>query len=382
MVRVMDAQHAPITVRSASEVDPVTSDDIKALAGDGPADALRLSILMPTHRMGAEVRQDPVQFRKLVDRAADRLMHDGHADKIETLLGPARALLADADYWQHQSEGLAIYSSAGVHREIRVPLPLQPMSLVGDTFHIAPLAPLLAGENFLVLAVSKNDVRLFAGDRWSITQLETGPMPTSMAEALAHEDPERQLQSRSSGTGDAMFHGHGSGSEDDKAEVERFLRAVDHGMHDLLGADRRPLVLACVGYYAPIFRSVSKHADIVESAIEGSPERHKPAELHQAAWERLQPRFVAALDAEWARYNAAISTDHATTKLSETGIRAAEGRVETLFVSDHVDLNDDRYDAGEVDRAMLATINASGRIVTVPADRLPEGNPAVALLRY
>jgi hypothetical protein len=46
-----------------------------------------------------------------------------------------------------------------------------------------------------------------------------------MAEALAHEDPEKQLQVRSSGpTSTGQYHGHGGGDEDHKAALERYFR--------------------------------------------------------------------------------------------------------------------------------------------------------------
>ncbi len=361
------------------DVDPVTRDDIRALAV-GPH-APKVSIHLPTHRMGAEVRQDPVQLRKLLDRATERLVEDGYRDDVDLLLGPARALLDDAAFWQHQSDGLAVFASPELHRQLRVPIQLSPAVHVGDTFRVAPLAPLLSGDGeFLLLALSQNDVRLFAGTRSTMRQLDTGPMPTSMAVALEHEDPERQLQARSVGGGEAMYHGHGVG-EHDKADVERYLRAVEHGLHDLLGADRRPLVLACVGYYVPIFRSVSRQVDVVELAIEGNPDHAKPLELHAAAWERVRDRFDTGRRA-WARYREALGTPNVSRTLTDAAARAAEGRVDTLFVSDHVDPDDDRYDAVEVDRAILATLAASGDVVAVPAGQLPGGEAAAAILRY
>ncbi|MEX2627938.1 MAG: hypothetical protein WD225_13710 [Ilumatobacteraceae bacterium] len=379
----MDERADVATDRSTvGDVDPVTRDDIRALA-DGPG-APKISIHLPTHRKGAEVRQDPVQLRKLLDRAAEQLTDAGHREHVGPLLDPARALLDDTSFWQHQSDGLAVFASADLHRHLRVPIPLTPTVQVGDTFHVAPLAPLLSGDGeFLLLALSQNDVRLFAGTRWTIRRIDTGPMPTSMAEALQHEDPERQLQARSIGGGEAVFHGHGA-SEHDKATVERYLRAVEHGLHELLGADRRPLVLACVGYYVPIFRAVSRHADLVEPAIDGNPDHAKPVELHSAAWERVRARFDTAGRA-WERYRDSLGTGNVSRTLNDAAARAAEGRVDTLFVRDHEpngDADDDTNTTVQIDRAILATLAASGDVVSVPAEQLPGGEAAAALLRY
>jgi hypothetical protein len=374
----MEELRAPAADRLVvGDSDPVTAADLRALAESptGP----KVSIMLPTHRKGADVRQDPVQLRNLLDDAAHRLIDQG-VDPA-TVLTPARALLDDHRFWQHQCDGLAVFASPDVSRWFRVPFELPASLTVGDTFHVAPLAPMLSGDGeFLVLAVSQNSVRLFVATRSTIGELDPGPIPTSMAEALAHEDPERQLQARSVGAGDTRFHGHGVG-EHDKAAVERFLRAVDHGLHDLVGADPRPLVLACVGYYVPIFRSVTRHADVVEPAVEGNPEHLKPAELHAAAWERISDRLAAELEKSWARYDDGLGNGHATETLGASCARAEEGRVDTLFVGDGP--VDDTDDAQRVlDRAVLATLASSGNVVSVNASRLPAGEAAVALLRY
>lgn len=378
MVARMEELRAPAADRLVvGDSDPVTATDLRSLgeASSGP----KVSILLPTHRRGAEVRQDPVQLRNLLDEAAHRLIDQG-VDPA-TVLTPARALLDDQQFWQHQSDGLVVFASPEVSRWFRVPFELPTSLTVGDTFHVAPLAPMLSSDGeFLVLAVSQNSVRLFAATRTTIGELDPGPIPTSMAEALAHEDPERQLQARSVGSGDTRFHGHGVG-EHDKATVERFLRAVDHGLHDLLGADPRPLVLACVGYYVPIFRSITRHADVVEPAVEGNPERLKPVELHDAAWQRISERLAADLEKSWSRYEEGLGNRHATETLEASCARAEEGRVDMLFVSDApTDGTDEAHRV--LDRAVLATLASSGSVVSVSAHRLPDGQAAVALLRY
>lgn len=59
-----------------------------------------------------------------------------------------------------------------------------------------------------------------------------------MAEALPTRTPRsscKQLQVRSTGpTSTAQFHGHGGGDEDDKAALERYFRAGDRELNDIL----------------------------------------------------------------------------------------------------------------------------------------------------
>lgn len=384
MVEAMDERAVPGAGHVAiGETDAVTSDDIRVLAAASREP--KVSIHLPTHRKGADVRQDPVRFRNLLDDAAHRLIEMGHGAQVDSILAPSRARLDDHDVWQHQAEGLAVFASPDIQCNFRVPVELAESVVVGSTFHVAPLVPLLSGDGaFLILALSQNSVDLFEATRSTIRRIDTGSMPTSIAEALAHEDVERQIQARSVGGGDAMFHGHGGG-EHDKAEIERFLRAVDHGLHDVIGADPRPLVLACVAYYVPIFRAVTQHADVVEPAVEGNPEHTRAAELHGAAWPLVAPRFREDGHKAWERYQAARGTGAGTEMLHEIAVRAIEGRIDTLFVADGrtgTDIGSGSEPDELLDRAVLATLDTSGRVVAMPAGELPAGRSAVALLRY
>lgn len=359
---------------SLGEIDLVPPDAVAALgAAQGPC----VSVLMPTHRRGPETRQDPVRLRNLLDHAARDLTEAGTpADDAAGLLAPARALLDDAAFWQHQADGLALFVAPGSMSTFRLPLTLVEEVTVGPSFRVTPLIPLLSGDGFFfVLALSQNSVRLFNASRHRIGELDRGPIPASMDEALAHEDPERQLQVRSGGGGTAQFHGHGAGDEVDKAAVERYLRAVDRGLRARIGPSRQPLVLASVGYYLPILQSVSSYPSIVDAVVEGNPEHRPPEELHAAAWPLVEGHFTGQAADDLDRYRAAAGTGTAVTATDEVADAARNGRVDTLFVVDGAPPDQ------RVDRAVLDTLAHGGRIVAV-AEPLDADAPTAALLRY
>ncbi|HUU61410.1 MAG TPA: hypothetical protein VMX37_03395, partial [Acidimicrobiia bacterium] len=213
------------------EIDRLSVADITDLgATDGPC----VSIFMPTHRHGPETLQAPIRLRNLIGTAA-RDLHSNDVPKaiVEDLLAPPRRLADDASFWQHQADGLAVFSAPGLFRRFRVPLPLAEEATVAASFRVRPVLPLLNDEAFFVLSLSQNALHLFEATRYTIGPLEPDLVPGSMAEALAHEDPERQLQFHSSG-GEAQYHGHGAGAEIDKAALERYLRAVDQAVTERL----------------------------------------------------------------------------------------------------------------------------------------------------
>jgi hypothetical protein len=363
---------APQTI---GEIDLLGDADLTELVHHvGPA---HVSLFMPAHRAGPDTRQDPIRFRNLLSRARTLLTdQEGMtAREADGLLAPVRELGDDTGFWQHQADGLAVYVAPGLMRSFRVPLELDENVAVGPRFHLRPLLPLLAGDGqYLVLAVSQNEVRLYAGTRFTIAELEPGPIPTSMDEALAHEDREEQ-------------------------RLERYLRAIDHGLIERIGPGRRtPLVLASVGYYLPIFAGVSDHPTLAERAVEGNPENRSAQELHTAAWEIVAPAFEAARHEAVEALKRAEGTGRVSTDVASVVQASLEGRVDTLFLAGDspawgrvdggppatVEVHD-THRAGDNDLLDLAaseTLLAGGTVYTGESVPSEDGSLAAAHLRW
>jgi hypothetical protein len=377
------------------EIDLVTKDTLARLSQRHEFPCV--SILLPTHTAGPPTRQDPIRFSNLV-RAADQSLVTEHgltARQAVDLLAPAWALADDRDFWRHQSDGLALYAAPHFTQTLRVPLPLEEEVTIGPSFRTRPLLGLVAGDgNFSVLALSVNMVRLFAATRFTIAELPLGPVPASMADALAHEDPEAQLQVRAGGQG-GMFHGHGVGDEVDKQALERFFRAVDRGLQARLRSSTAPLVLAAVRYYLPIFRSVTGHPAVATRAAEGSPEGRSPRDLHAAAWEIVAPMFATACHEAEERMRAALAAGRAATGPEDVVAAALTGRVDELFLPDDepvwgraeneaavVHAQRQQGDIDVLDRAATETLAAGGAVhVHTRNDTTADKGP-VAVLRW
>jgi len=374
------------------EVDLLGMADLRELALERPGPCV--SVLLPTHGGGPQTRQDPIRLRNLLDEASTRLASSGLESRPrEELLAPHRALLDDRDFWRYLSDGLVLYCAPGFHRRYRVPLPFVEEVAVGLSFRLGPLLPLLAGDgHFFVLGLSQNQVKLYEATRSTIAELPVGSIPASMAEALAHEDPERQLQFRSGGGHAAQFHGHGAGGEVDKQTLERFFRAVDRGVVAMLGDDPSPLVLAAVAYYAPIYRSISRHPNVIDRCVEGSPENRSPVELHVQAWPLAEPVLAAARQHALGRLRDA-PTDRVATGLADVLAAAREGRVDTLVVAPgppmwgRVDPDSgavavtDGPSEDLLDRAIADTLLNAGTAFVVDASDL-QHTSAAAVLRF
>jgi hypothetical protein len=380
------------------------NDELKYLAAI--TDEVCISIYMPAHRVGYEQQQDPLRLKNLLDETEKRLIEDGiRSPDARALLEASRELLLDRDFWQHQSNGLAVFIDSNETRTYRLPINFNKLVFTGKQFHIKPLLPMLTGDGqFFVLAISQNSVRLLQGTCYTIETIDLGNIPTSMAEALWFEDPERQLQWHTStqapqGMGErpAAYHGQGTVENDTKETILRYFQRVDRALADLLQNSNRPLVLAGVDFLLPIYQQANTYPFLVDEGIEGNPDDQSAKALHQRAWRVVEPIFREKQHDAVARYEelSGRGSSEASTEIKEVVNAAAYGRVETLFVASGVQhwgvykedsvVIHDQFLSGDEDLLDLAatfTINNGGVVYVLPAERVPGDGDLAAIFRY
>lgn len=385
----------------------ITKAELEVLAAeyDGPC----VSILMPTHRRGPEVLQGPIRLRNLVEVAEGKLVARGmRAPEARDLLEPARDLAQVDSFWQHQSDGLALFIHRDFARYYRLPITFEEMAVVGERFHAKPLLSVLsADERFFILALSQDEVRLLQGTRFSVASVVLGDdVPRSLSEALHLDDPETTLQWHMGHRAgprtphEAMCHGHGFLSADDaKDRILRYLQKLDVGVRDLLADQESPIVLAAVDYLLPLYREANSLPWLLEEGIEGNPETLSPQELHERAWRIVEPIFSArrAEAADAFDRLAGRGDKRASEDVREAVIRSYEGRTDTLFVATdlerwgrydpkarRVELHEGEGEGGYdlLNLAAMHTLLGGGRVFAVESAHVPGSGPLAAIFRY
>lgn len=384
--------------------DRFSTDELAALLEprNGPA----VSIFMPTHRVTTSIQADTLQLKNLLKEADAHLTQTGmRSPAVRELLAPAHAMLEHTDFWQHQSDGLAIFLDAsGMHR-YRLPLSFAPECHVARRHHVKPLLPLFNNDGtFYILAVSQNHVRLLQGNRHNVDELDPANIPTSLAEALKYDDPERQLQfhtgstANSGGRRSAVFHGHGGGAtDDDKDRILRYFQQIDRGLKEFLPDRSAPLVFAGVDYLFPIYRQANTYAHLADTAVEGNPDELRSTDLHRRAWDVVEPIFTEAQRAALGQYAARAGTGMTAGRLGDVLPAAYHGRVETIFVAadDHdwgeFDTNSGTItrhaaegpDAEDlVDLAAIYTWLRGGQVFVLARADMPDHAAVAAIYRY
>lgn len=365
-----------------------------------------VSIYMPTHRTGREAQQDPIRLKNLLGEAEKRLSDQGVGTRdVQQMLEPAAKLLLDSYFWQHQSDGLAIFITSNRVRRYRLPLNFEEFVAVMYHFHVKPLLPLFTGDGqFYILALSQNAVRLLNGTRYSVSEVDIGQVGGSLAEAIPSVNHQMSLQLHSSGSSggsdSVTFHGQGGGSDESaKKELLRYFRLVADGLKEFLQGNRAPLVLAGVEYLLPIYKEANTYPNLIDTVIKGNPDLLSADELHKSAWEIIRPLFQAAQEEAFAYYQqlAGQASERVADTLEKIVPAAYHGQVETLFVAageqqwgilnpvtNEIELHDQMESGDEplLDLATVHTYLKGGTVYAVEPEMVPGGSPAAAVLRY
>ncbi|MBD2432478.1 MULTISPECIES: hypothetical protein [Fischerella] len=377
-------------------------DELKTLVEQ--PDGYCVSLYMPTIKLGAETQQNPIRFKNLMREAEEQLINSGlRAQDARDLLQPVQEI-DKYEFWQHQSDGLAIFISKNMFSYYCLPLNFAELVVVNDRFHLKPLLSLLTGDGqFYILALSQNQVRLFQGTRYSVNEIELENVPQSLAEALKYDTADKQLQFHTgtpqAGGGDraAIFHGHGAGNDEEKDNILRYFRLVNEGLQELLKNQQTPLVLAGVEYLFSIYKEANTYPHLMDEGVTGNPDELKAEELHSLAWKIVQPYFEQAQQADAVRYQELAGTGQTSNNIKEIVPMAYYKLVDTLFVAvgvqqwghftpdeNQVELHQHKEIGDEdlMDFAAIHTLLNGGTVYAVEPQAVPDNTPIAAVFRY
>jgi hypothetical protein len=368
-----------------------------------------LSLYMPTERAGKETRQNAIRFKDMLSAAEEQLTATGsmNEEDARTFLQPAKELLGNDTFWQHQSDGLAIFRSPELFQAYRLPLSFDELVTTTDRFHIKPLLSLFTGNGrFYVLALSQHTARLLQGTRFSVEELELPEdTPTSIEEVTETDDPERQLQGHTAGSiasptgtqgaGTPLYHGHAD--EDDRVNRLRYFLEVDRGVQEVLKEEQAPLVLVGVEEHQGLYRERNTYKNLIEEGVHHNPDLLKPEELHAHAWEAVEPHMQRAQQEAIDRYHQNVPRDLASNDLHQVVPASVYGRVDSLFVAVglqqwgifnsqdstvYVHQEAEPGDEDLLDTAAANTVMNSGTVYAVNPDEVPGDGLVAAIYRY
>jgi hypothetical protein len=379
-----------------------TRDELRTLTAATQAPCV--SIYLPTHRVPTENQQDRTRLKNLIRQAQESLQAYGlRPTEAESLLEPVTRLLGTISFWKDKRDGLALFISPGMFRQYQLPTAFEPLVVVAHRFHLKPLLAFLGGNEFFVLALSQNAVRLFEGWRFGLSAIDDlEGVPKSLADALKYDELIKHQQFRT-GIGGGGARGeraatfHGQSADDAKDKILRYFRQIDQGLQDFLREEQAPLVLAGVEYLLPIYKEANTYQHLLGEGITGNPEGLSPEDLHRQAWALMGPYFKRAQEQAAARYRQLAGTGRTANDPGEIVPASYHGRVECLFVAVGRQQWGD-YDPGAnelhlhpearpgsfdiLDLAATQTLLQGGVVYAVEPGEMPDATLLAAVLRY
>jgi hypothetical protein len=364
-----------------------------------------LSLYQPTHRHAPDNAQDPIRFKNLVRTLEESLADVAEADEIAELLRPLRELETDEMFWRHSGDGLAVLASPDVFRVYRLQRTVPELAVVADTFHTKPLLRIMqSADRFQVLALDRENVRLYEGTRDALDEVElAGDVPATLTDALGDEltDPHLTVASYGGkgGTGAApSVHGHGARKDELDIDTRRYFLAVDKAILEHHSRPSKlPLLLAALPEYHGVFQDLSDNPFLLEKGVEIHPDGIDTDDLLERAWEVLEPVYLERLAGLVERFGTAQAHEQGSSDLSDVAVAAIGGRVDTVLVeaervipgrldpeTGQITLHDiEDGDVGDlIDEIGEHVLRRGGEVVVVPAERMPTDTGVAAIYRY
>jgi hypothetical protein len=363
-----------------------------------------ISIYLPTHVAGREVRQNPIRLKNLLSVAGERLRTGRRLPEINALLSPAQRLVEDGAFWrsqQHEQQGLAIFLAPGFDRTVKLPITVPEEVMLGSHFHIKPLLPVLEDAGpFWLLTISASRTRLYEGSRWDFAEVAGLGLPQGVAWVEGMTEYEENYYASPVGRHGGVAKAQSFGDDPDqirKEELLELLHRIAPPVEPLVKRHPAPVILAASPEIQGHFREIAGWKEIHPDGLSENPDALTNEELHRRAYALVEQKQIEDRNTALERLNARLSIGKATTKPEEIVKAARYARVETLFVrgDEHLwgvfDEAEDQLvvhgsavedDVDLLDYAALMTLRHGGSVMLVDRAALPPPGLSAATLRY
>lgn len=369
------------------------------------AQAPCVSLYQPTHRTHPDNQKDPIRYRNLLRQVHDSLGERAKGADVQTFLQKMESLAVDQEFWNYRTEGLAILASSSGFHVFDLQLPVEPLAVVAESYHIKPLLrELQSADRYQVLCLNRKEAKLYEGNRYGLDPVEVTAFPTTLTAALGAEltEPHQTVASYglgpAGGSDAAMHHGHGGAKSEVEIDTERFFRIVHQGVFEHHSQPSGlPLLLAALPEHQGEFRRLGDNPLLMDEGLATNPDAFGVDQLRVKAWEKVEPAYQARLQRLNDDFNFARSQRRASEDLTDVANAVAAGRVGTLLVE--VDrIIPKRFDVATgglasgklsepevddvIDDLAEAVLSMQGEVVVVPADRMPGPTGVAAIFRY
>lgn len=336
-----------------------------------------------THRQFPNNKQDSIRFGNLLKELEASLSKEYNNSEIRKLLRPYEELSRDSEFWNHTLDGLVILSSPDFFRILILPQAVNELVMSGDSFYVKPLWRYLQSlDHYQVLALSRDKIRFFEGNRHELDELEIQGVPHSIKETLGTNFSSSTVAS-SGGVNSgktSIHHGYGDKGEQVDKDTERFFRLVDEAVIEHYSRPSNlPLVLAALPEHHHLFHQISKNKLLASDGVSIDPFSISTDELKDLVWKSLKPQYLEKIETLSNKFEEAQAGGLGSDDLVEVSNAAAAGRIDTLLIQ--ANINDPKCDDRLDDLGELV-MKMGGHVFVVPTEKMPSDRGLAATFRY
>ncbi len=375
----------------------LTTDHLMSLLTDHAPPCI--SLYQPTHRHHPENQQDPIRYGNLLRDMEQSLREKYSTREVRTLVEQYQAFADDREFWNHRTDGLAILGAPDRFQLFELQRPVKERLVVADSFHVKPLLRILqSADRFQILCLTRQEAKLYEGNRDVLDEVELTDVPASLTEALGEQLTEPH-QSVRSVTGQAsIYHGTGQKKDEVQIDMERFFRVIDRAILEHHSRPSGlPLMLAALPEYHTPFREISHNPFLMSEGLQVNPEALSVEQVRAQAWQTMLPLYLERLGKLVDEYQSAKAGGVGSDDLGQVVQAAIAGRIGTLLVeADRVLPGRIHSDTGEIERRDLShpeigdvlddlaemVLRMKGTVVVVPAERMPSTTGVAAIYRF
>jgi len=364
-----------------------------------------VSMYVPMYKKGKEQNDHLAQdnLKHCIKEVTNKLKkHQLSENEIKKYLNPIEKLLTNTEMWRNPSNGLALFLNKNGLTHNKLPLNFKTQTYVANHFYLLPLLQIFHNNgDYYVLELSQDYVQLYEATKYGFNNLFVEDFaPTNLENAVGFDYKQKMLQFRSGQNAftSGSFHGHGEGKDDDKKEIETFLRAINKGINKLIINKKAPLIIAGTNALFNMYQQTNTYPNLYKTNISGDSEFKNKNLLHANSWKLIKPYFEIEQNEKINQFSELYHTPKISYDTSDIILSSFDGKIDTLFIEKgkdffgavntesrnvHIDSEREIQNGSLVNSSAINTFLKGGKVYVLPKEKMPiKGKILNAIYRF
>jgi hypothetical protein len=364
-----------------------------------------VSMYVPMYKKGKEQNDHLAQdnLKHCIKEVTNKLKkHQLSENEIKKYLNPIEKLLTNTEMWRNPSNGLALFLNKNGLTHYKLPLNFKTQTYVANHFYLLPLLQIFHNNgDYYVLELSQDYVQLYEATKYGFNNLFVEDFaPTNLENAVGFDYKQKMLQFRSGQNAftSGSFHGHGEGKDDDKKEIETFLRAINKGINKLIINKKAPLIIAGTNALFNMYQQTNTYPNLYKTNISGDSEFKNKNLLHANSWKLIKPYFEIEQNEKINQFSELYHTPKISYDTSDIILSSFDGKIDTLFIEKgkdffgavntesrnvHIDSEREIQNGSLVNSSAINTFLKGGKVYVLPKEKMPiKGKILNAIYRF